>query len=158
MAQEELSSFLAVAEELKVKGLTQNGAESMPMHVEKETGKTLAQADELLNLPPQNHSCFSPPTVPLLTPNIYEAAEEDDTQEVMTVKPEAMASEYTVAGLESDITADPTEINEEYEVFEDDGIDGEDAMSRVEYTHQKGQAGSSGKKSGHQCHNVDIKN
>ena len=92
VAQEELNSFLAVAEDLKVKGLTQNNSESKSANIRGEKNK------------PKIHSPAKPPD-PVLQPKrprqppqqpIPSAAPkyqlpEDDIQEVVPVKSEPVS-------------------------------------------------------------------
>jgi hypothetical protein len=96
-AQEELNSFLAVAEDLKVKGLTQSQSEKpqkTPNHdhssrkIHKQPTKTP------INVPDQEH-----PSVPMKRPqldppaqNIYTPAvpEDDDIQEVVQMPIKSM--------------------------------------------------------------------
>jgi len=86
VAQEELNSFLAVAEDLKVKGLTQNGSDSTPVP-RKEPPKPRpppekeSQAIKRVRPPPS----FLPPT-PTNHTNYHQDAE--DIVEVVPIKTE----------------------------------------------------------------------
>eukprot|EP00091_Calanus_sinicus_P017920 TRINITY_DN3912_c2_g1_i1.p1 TRINITY_DN3912_c2_g1~~TRINITY_DN3912_c2_g1_i1.p1 ORF type:complete len:207 (-),score=58.60 TRINITY_DN3912_c2_g1_i1:266-886(-) len=89
VAQEELNSFLAVAEDLKVKGLTQNQS-ATPRRTKTEQYSAAKPAQPASNshyqapkytAPPQKHS--QPPPPSFATPEEY-----DDIQEIIPVKPE----------------------------------------------------------------------
>jgi len=81
VAQEELNSFLAVAEELKVKGLTQNNSSS----AEERREPVAAPKRHLVTdpVPPPPPKRPRPPAPPLAA-----AAEEEEIQEVASVKTE----------------------------------------------------------------------
>ena len=149
VAQEELNSFLAVAEDLKVKGLTQNGSDSTPLNVPQEKIQLHDNPAKLSSAPPPKRFRPSPTAVPRLTPSTYQA--DDEIQEVVPVKSEPMPAEiqiedqpYSVAGLESGVVDTPTDNAEEYEDYagyEEDGGYGE---TRQKYSHHMGQPGSTG--------------
>jgi hypothetical protein len=89
VAQEELNSFLAVAEDLKVKGLTQNQS-SPPKGTKADQYSTHKPAPQARNshyqatqymAPPMKHS--QPPP-----PSHTQPEEYDDIQEIIPVKPE----------------------------------------------------------------------
>jgi len=95
VAQEELNSFLAVAEDLRVKGLTQNQSSS-PQSTSKKTishqqrisspppvSKTLPRAPE--REPPKSSKFYHPPSS-------LAVQEEDDIQEVVPIKSEPLSS------------------------------------------------------------------
>jgi len=87
VAQEELNSFLAVAEDLRVKGLTQNqsGASSSRP---KETYST-PKAQELPKARPPDREPAPPPKRPRPTPPVASYThDDDDIQEVVPVKTE----------------------------------------------------------------------
>jgi len=98
VAQEELNSFLAVAEDLKVKGLTQNSSEkspqvkSIPSQMPKPRPREPPERQDLQPPPPPKRSRASPApqvSVPLQAkyqPASYE--DEDEIQEVVPVKSE----------------------------------------------------------------------
>merc|ERR1711994_353461 len=83
VAQEELNSFLAVAEELKVKGLTQNNSSS----AEERREPVAAPKRHLVTdpVPPPHPKRPRPPAPPLAA---AAAAEEEEIQEVASVKTE----------------------------------------------------------------------
>jgi len=91
VAQEELNSFLAVAEDLRVKGLTQNNSSS--------EAKPKSEAPKISRPPPpretQERDPVPPPKRPRPTPptiavsqQSYHQEEDDDIQEVVPVKSE----------------------------------------------------------------------
>eukprot|EP00092_Neocalanus_flemingeri_P035650 GFUD01038814.1.p1 GENE.GFUD01038814.1~~GFUD01038814.1.p1 ORF type:complete len:353 (-),score=84.69 GFUD01038814.1:31-1089(-) len=150
VAQEELNSFLAVAEDLKVKGLTQSGSDSTPMSFPQDTSQqTRAHPDKLPSLPPLERPRSSPPIVPRLTPSTYQP-NDDEIQEVVPVKSEPIPAEihsedqtYSVAGLEEDVMDTPTENTEEHEDYAGYQEDGGYGGTRQGYS-QLGKPGSSG--------------
>ena len=93
VAQEELNSFLAVAEELKVKGLTQNGSE-------KASGRTdtMPSSKPRPREPPERvdpipkrsrpSPQYSTPSHQPLSKPSYQQQDDDDIQEVLPVKSE----------------------------------------------------------------------
>jgi len=84
IAQEELSSFLSVAEELKVKGLTQSQSHSNPNKNSHRPEKTSpVTSDSLSNVVNSNISRAQPPSLPV---------EDDDIMECPPVKHEAASS------------------------------------------------------------------
>lgn len=93
VAQEELNSFLAVAEDLRVKGLTQNNSEAGDK-TKSEPGKSTSSRSRE---PPERDSGPPPkrprpvpsaPTTPAQTNNRPSTFEDDDIQEVVPVKSE----------------------------------------------------------------------
>ena len=86
VAQEELNSFLAVAEDLKVKGLTQNNSESQDTKAsptyksskEKPLARTFQRPPDREPPPPKRPR----PAPPVLQP------QDDDIQEVVPIKSE----------------------------------------------------------------------
>jgi len=105
VAQEELNSFLAVAEDLKVKGLTQNQSTTtqgtkreiydtpkQSLSVNKSNHQT---TDQVWEGPPPKRTRPPPP----LTPPAYNIAHNpdfDDVQEIVPVKPEPVDPIQTV--------------------------------------------------------------
>merc|ERR1712096_201236 len=94
VAQEELNSFLAVAEDLRVKGLTQNQSGNHPSPSKQPTSyqqrrssllvsNTIPRATEREPPPPPNRSRPTPP------PNVQD---DDDIQEVVPIKSEPRGS------------------------------------------------------------------
>jgi len=101
VAQEELNSFLAVAEDLRVKGLTQNQSENQKAQNQKpktETFSNIKTVDQVpreprLPTPRQQKSFQATPLVPSrfsshATSNVPTEADDDDIQEVVPVKSE----------------------------------------------------------------------
>jgi len=91
VAQEDLNSFLTVAEDLKIKGLTQNH----PTQPTSRIPTTSTGYPPLLKSAPRNHNrqnslpmkCPKPPQLTVPTTN-SSAPEEEDIQEVVPVKSE----------------------------------------------------------------------
>jgi len=93
VAQEELNSFLAVAEELKVKGLTQNGSEkssgrndAMPSS-KPRSREPPERMDPIPKRPKPSPQYSTPSHQPLSKPS-YQQQDDDDIQEVLPVKSE----------------------------------------------------------------------
>jgi len=92
VAQEELNSFLAVAEDLRVKGLTQNNSDSSSDSKPKAEPKQSARSRD----PPERESSGPPPKRPRPVaapapppPSARQSTfEDDDIQEVVPVKSE----------------------------------------------------------------------
>jgi len=95
VAQEALNSFLSVAEELRVKGLTQNNTESATAKSDKPPRLRDQPPDREAGAPPAKKSRPSQPlqTAPLPAPptsssRLHHEASDDDIQEVVPVKAE----------------------------------------------------------------------
>ncbi|XP_023319995.1 protein abrupt isoform X29 [Eurytemora carolleeae] len=92
VAQEELNSFLAVAEDLRVKGLTQNNAESgdKTKAESKSNSNRNREPPEREPGPPPKRARPVPsaPSTPAPTNNRPSSYEDDDIQEVVPVKSE----------------------------------------------------------------------
>ena len=93
VAQEELNSFLSVAEDLRVKGLTQN--QSGTSNTKRENSYKHPPAPKHNHSPNPPERSFDPPKrprpIPQLPPSkslLTPAAEDDDIQEVVPVKSE----------------------------------------------------------------------
>jgi len=95
VAQEELNSFLAVAEDLKVKGLTQNNAEkNLPSRPETQRMKAReiperVEADPLPPPPPKRPRPL--PSQSFVSKPVTTYQQDDDIQEVIPVKSEPVA-------------------------------------------------------------------
>jgi len=95
VAQEELNSFLSVAEDLRVKGLTQNNANSdaasskvnLPKSEPIKQINRPREPPERDPVPPPKRPRPPPPQVSAPRPS-YQPEEEDDIQEVVPVKSE----------------------------------------------------------------------
>jgi len=111
VAQDELNSFLAVAEELRVKGLTQNNQSSSSSRPAKEERlraspppPAKSRASEPSPAPPAKRPRPNPPPVPQ---SFSAPPEDDDIQEVVPVKSEprdnsavsALADSYGGGGV-----------------------------------------------------------
>jgi len=92
VAQEELNSFLAIAEDLKVKGLTQNKAEEVPrqQHVRnlKPHQRELPEREEPTPHLKKSRPVTVPEPVPRMNPIQSSYQGDDDIQEVVPVKTE----------------------------------------------------------------------
>jgi len=93
VAQEELNSFLAVAEDLRVKGLTQNQSgnqvskkESFPQNHSSLVKPSFKPSEKDYTQPPIKRPRPAPPMPPNVT-----HVEDDDIQEVVPVKSEPIA-------------------------------------------------------------------
>jgi len=104
VAQDELNSFLSVAEDLRVKGLTQNGSGAG----ETNTSKPISKIDAPKHItkprePPEREPISSAPKRPrsvVSTPQSFQTA-DDDIQEVVPVKSEPREpAPMTVAPVE----------------------------------------------------------
>jgi len=92
VAQEELNSFLAVAEDLKVKGLTQNNSDSKQQpSLRPEPSKPRARDPQERTEPPpppKRPRPAPPPPTPQRAPPASYQHDDDDIQEVVPVKSE----------------------------------------------------------------------
>jgi len=149
VAQEELNSFLAVAEDLKVKGLTQSKSNSSQVNIPEENPKKNHQPqhqEKVPNLPLPKRPRASP-LASRVAPSTYQT-EVNDIQEVVPVKSEPIASEpsctdesYSVSGLDVEVVTPSENIEdfEEYTGYQDEGYGG----AAVGYNQQLDQTGSS---------------
>ena len=86
IAQENLNTFLAVAEDLQVKGLTQSNSENLPNH--SKPSNSAVNPDRAQNLPSPKKL---KPSVPLQAkPSL---PTQDEIQEVVPIKSEPMSSQ-----------------------------------------------------------------
>jgi len=144
VAQEELNSFLAVAEDLKVKGLTQNNGASDDTQSQKsfEPQKSKPLIRNKIDNPidskiPSIKPRPAPPPLPRRSPTSYQ--QDDDIQEVVPVKtePDSHPAEQPVPTFHPEphvqnsfpahgVVADPNmEYGEDYGDYEGyDGADG----------------------------------
>ena len=133
VAQEELNSFLAVAEDLQVKGLTQNNSASdqnLP-HNSDKTSPTLQPRARPPRPRPDSPPRPPPPrTRPAAPPNHTRYDDTTDVQEVVPVvktEPECHAVAYTAAATETHGEGGAVETMEEGfgdEGFEYEGYEG----------------------------------
>jgi len=92
VAQEELNSFLAVAEDLRVKGLTQNNSssdskpKSEPPKISRPPPPREPQERDAI--PPPKRPRPTPPTISTPQPSFHHQEDDDDIQEVVPVKSE----------------------------------------------------------------------
>ena len=151
VAQEELNSFLAVAEDLKVKGLTQNNSDyKATSHQPPGNNKTKLLDIHAKTEPPPKRPRPAPNSIPRPTPVTYNLG-DDDIQEVVPVKTEpaplppatqthSLEQAYStpqVNQVATGVVADPNlEYREEYDDYET-GYEGQDDGSydaNLEYT------------------------
>jgi len=85
VAQEELNSFLAVAEDLKVKGLTQNNTEHSATEKTKPEPSSVAHTRPTIkkDQPPKHPKFAASPSTSTPAPEAFQ--DDDDIQEVMPV-------------------------------------------------------------------------
>ena len=92
VAQEELNSFLAVAEDLRVKGLTQNQSSSNESSSKKSTSQHQSRSPpplpRTLKRAPEREHPAQPPKRTQQPP----AAHDDDIQEVVPIKSEPLST------------------------------------------------------------------
>jgi len=135
VAQEDLNSFLSVAEDLKVKGLTQNGSPASTTHGQPEQRNTQHQEMQKKVQPQFPNSSNSAkysrslPRLPRLPPQNPYPVEDDDIHEVVPVKSEPEQS-YPV-----EMAGAPDEYPVEYSQYQED-VPGETGYT--EYTEQAG--------------------
>jgi len=157
VAQEELNSFLAVAEDLKVKGLTQNNSEAQKSKSNVIDDSKISQMHDSKVYSNPKLVPKQPRTAPSqvsrkVLPTNYQH-EEDDIQEVVPIKSEPMHAESPASHPysavveqgypdntqqeEQGIIANPnTEYGEEYVDY--DGYEGMEAGSFDNYQGQQG--------------------
>ena len=140
VAQEELNSFLAVAEDLKVKGLTQNKAETLRAEAPKP--RAVPRDPPRTDPPPPKRPRPAQPPASRAVPASYHQ-EDDDIQEVVPVKTEPVPlppdtqthsleqaySSPQVDQMATGVVADPNmEYGEEYDDY-GTGYEGQDDVS-----------------------------
>jgi len=165
IAQEDLNSFLSVAEDLRVKGLTQNQADqNSAQHGGKSgvTPKTNQQQQQTApkdNIPSLKRPRPGPPSLPVsATPAHFSAPQstEDEIQEVVPVKTEPRdhptpvvtpsqgsysANSHSLAPVEDDSYGYQDDHYEEYDQYQGDLVHGGTAV-QADYavtTEQTGQ-------------------
>jgi len=117
VAQEELNSFLAVAEDLRVKGLTQNNSSDSSSHKETKSEPSRSAPPPRARSPPSQRDPGPPPKRPRPTPppppapshhnnssrQSYGQEEDDDIQEVVPVKSEPRDPPPTSTSMSSSV-------------------------------------------------------
>jgi len=94
IAQDELNSFLAVAEDLRVKGLTQNNSENVPAKQENVVHETAyKEQNTRRTMPPQKRVR----TIPVTSNPGYSRDDNDEVQEVAQVKSEPAEQHATAS-------------------------------------------------------------
>jgi len=100
VAQEELNSFLSVAEDLQVKGLTQNNSSNPPKPKPTSIHKTPlpSRQQEVTPLPKRHHPLAPAPSQPACQP------QQDDIQEVVpVVKTEPQPASFTSSAYGAEV-------------------------------------------------------
>jgi len=137
VAQEDLNNFLAVAEELKIKGLTQNGSEENSKRAKEESKPKSNTQDYTAPLPrPPPMKMARPPPAPVPAPAIVE---DDEIQEIdMEVKtePGSMSGSIGVVQEYGEGQSGTVE-NVEYDESYDYGYAGADAYAGQELEQDK---------------------
>ena len=91
VAQEELNSFLAVAEDLKIKGLTQNDSESKKTKIPQDILKQKNKEPLIQLSPPKRpHPLPQVQRAPVVSANLHQPLYED-VQEILPVKLEPIS-------------------------------------------------------------------
>eukprot|EP00092_Neocalanus_flemingeri_P014399 GFUD01015532.1.p1 GENE.GFUD01015532.1~~GFUD01015532.1.p1 ORF type:complete len:351 (-),score=73.14 GFUD01015532.1:393-1445(-) len=126
VAQEELNSFLAVAEDLRVKGLTQNNSSSDTAAV--AASKPKQEPPKIIPRPrdPPERDPVPPPKRPRPTPPVnapapaqsYPAYDDDDIQEVVPVKSEPRDPAPTPMAVHHATPLDNSHSVSQYEVVQ----------------------------------------
>jgi len=132
VAQEELNSFLAVAEDLRVKGLTQNQSGGAPNTNNKKESSfnSSTQSSKPSNIPLQRDNTPAPkrPRPAPVQPNqslMRQAVADDDIQEVIPVKSEPREVPAPIPISQPPVamyTADPVEMTNALAPAEDDSM------------------------------------
>jgi len=132
VAQEELNSFLSVAEDLKVKGLTQSSSDSnsTPQTEPSKTQRQDDQAEKQQPARPMKQSrllSYPPPSLPPLSKNNAYHSNEEDVTEVIPIKSEPVSAPVpTIPPTQSypgGVVADPgMEYAEEDEYVQYDAV------------------------------------
>ena len=164
VAQEALNSFLSVAEELRVKGLTQNNAESAGAKSDKPPRLRDHPPDREAGAPPIKKSRPAQPLPPPAAPQtstsrLHHAASDDDIQEVVPVKSEprdtpAVASQQATSNeYQEDTSGTAVALQDNYQ---DDGYDYEGYsegydVDSYDQTIQAGPDGNKGKDLDYLC-------
>lgn len=146
VAQEELNSFLAVAEDLKVKGLTQgNSTDAKPRH--DPPPKPRPRDPEPAPRPKPRPVVQQQSPLPRPTQPTYQHVADDDIQEVAPiVKSEPVVHhqpEQQYPGEQQGVVADPAMYEEDYGEY--DGYEGEYDGTMME----QGMGGADGNKGRH---------
>jgi len=100
VAQEDLNSFLAVAEELKVKGLTQGGDGNLSQEAQKSVFPNTSSSSTrpVQTAPPAKRPRPIPPQPP-----VHDVVQDDQVEEIARVKQEPLiAAPYVVGQVEDE--------------------------------------------------------
>ena len=124
VAQDDLNSFLAVAEELRVKGLTQGqGNKGEPQKTESSKPASIRPRDE--PAPKRSRPAPTPPVQSSQSSSLFTSYQDDDITEVVPVKAEPGTSQMghadNVVALEEQQQYDESYDYGQYEEGYDDG-------------------------------------
>jgi len=126
VAQDELNSFLAVSEDLKVKGLTQNSSDRNTSNQSRHGNASKPCTNESSSFPPPT------PTANKQCPTAIEVNDVNDIQEVIPVKSEPSCNTYSAVLEEDNTMVSVPEDNMVYPVYgEFDDVQGEYLVSDV---------------------------
>ena len=123
IAQDELNSFLTVAEDLKVKGLTQNKKAD---HAPKQTPdmfvpptKVLAPPETLKQMPSVSKSVCENPNLQSIQNTITAGYNDDDIQEVLPVKSEPITQLEERGATGEDNSVNHIVVDDSMEMYEE---------------------------------------
>jgi hypothetical protein len=140
VAQEELNSFLAVAEDLQVKGLTQTNSDQGEKPTKQRTYPAATPPATQVETPNRRNEEPTKPTrtvsPPIKKPVYQEPQYEDDIQEVISVvKTEPEQVSYTPSTQPTSASMEVASIQESYgeEDFDYGGYDGEEQGYEEQY-------------------------
>ena len=132
VAHEDLNSFLATAEDLKVKGLTQNNSENLPRQetTKQQPGNLTERKDPTPQLKRSQPVVVPDPIPRINTIKSVFQAEDDDIQEVVPVKTEPVSTHQEAHHIEIQAEDQTSQVEDnsmaryednyaEYEHFED---------------------------------------
>merc|ERR1719318_1794422 len=138
VAQEELNSFLTVAEDLQVKGLTQNKPDSRPLPVSNKSAPPVGQETKYKvsrKAEPTRQSIQASAPPPPVQQTMYQQRDDDIQEVVPMVKTEPEQVPYTV---ESGLAMAGSEVASMQESYVDEGFDygGYEGVDQQEYEGQ----------------------
>ena len=145
VAQEDLNVFLTVAEELKIKGLTQNSSDDRRKSSSTSKQETVKHRPPSLPKPPPLK--LSPPVsvAPAPAPAVVTADVDDDIQEI---PPQIKHEPFSVTGSSSGPGAKPQQLEVEYPAHAEDEdylVGYEEDWTPVDGSYQDTQQGQGSK-------------
>ena len=139
VAQDELNTFLAVSEDLKVKGLTQNNSDrnsNIPSKLDASKHRIKESPSLCLPPPPPTNKQFYPATGSTAS----DVDDVNDIQEVVPVKSEPLCNSYTAVIEEENTLLSIPENNMMYPAYgEFEEMQGEYLVSDVDGDEHKGK-------------------